>query len=48
MGIWHSVPPENMVFDVPPFRSDPSLGEVLHEKQFELHFDPQLLGFWWS
>ena len=30
--------------DVPLFRSIPSVREVLHENQFNLHFDPQLLG----
>ena len=34
-AIWHSL-----------FRSDPSLGEVLHENWFNLYFDPQLLGSW--
>ena len=35
-----------MVCDVPLLRSSPSLGEVLHENQSNLHFDPQLLGSW--
>ena len=33
-----------MVCDVPLLRSGPSLGEVLHENQYNPHFDPQLLG----
>ena len=36
-----------MVFDVLLLkRSSPSLGEVLHENQFNLHFDPRLLCSW--
>jgi len=35
-----------MVCDVPLLRSSPSLGEVLHENQFNLHFDPRLLYSW--
>ena len=30
--------------DVPLLRSSPSLGEFLHENQFNIHFDLQLLG----
>ena len=35
-----------MACDVPLLRSSPSLGEVLHENQSNLCFDPQLLGSW--
>ena len=33
-----------MVCDMPLLSSSPSLGEVLHENQSNLHSDPQLLG----
>ena len=35
-----------MVCNVPLLRSSPYLGEVLHENQSNLHFEPQLLGSW--
>ena len=35
-----------MVYDVPLIRSSPCLGEVLHENQSNLKFDPQMLGSW--
>jgi len=36
-----------MVCDVPMLRSSPSLGEVLHENQSNLHFDPNCLTLQW-
>jgi len=35
-----------MACDMPLLSSSPSLGEVLHENQSNLHFDPQLLCSW--
>ena len=35
-----------MVCDGSLLRSSPSLGEVLHGNQSNIHFDPQLLGSW--